>query len=476
MSALLGMEFVSSHKITTSEEIKDLICFMITQAFSEQATQQSGFKRYFSNTSWLIGEKIINMMISFFVGVYVARYLGPERLGLLSYSQSFVMLFAPIFNLGLDTIVVRELVKDGSSRDVLLGTCFGLRILGVLVVWIMLASVVPFTNNDSYTNILIIIIAGSLLFQSFGAIDFYFQAKVLSKYAVWARMLAGIIIPVIKVGMVLAQAQLVWFAWVILLQSLIVCIFFMMVYHSQKLSVFRWKFDRVVAKQLLKDSWPLMFASLMIVIYMKIDQVMLKNMTDATQVGIYAVAVRISEVWYFIPVLITQSIFPAVINGKRGDTGLYQRRMQQLYDLMTFLSLTIAIVITFSSSLIMNTLFGQAYLGSDKVLAIHIWAGVLVFFGTARSKWIIAENLQRKAIIAHISGAVLNVILNLFLIPSYGAVGAALATLFSYGVNTVITSMAIREFRGPFILYMRSFFHFITLKTIRQIVTRTYVV
>ena len=438
--------------------------------------RSSGFRRYFANTSWLVAEKIIGMMISFFVVVYVARYLGPDRLGLLSYSQSFVMLFAPLANLGLDSIVVRELVKDETKRDVLLGTSFGLKVAGVLLVWAVLALVVPFTNNDGYTNLLIAIIASSLLFQSFGTIDFYFQAKVLSKYTVRARIITGRLSPTIKIGFILFQAQLLWFALVILLQHLILGVFFVVVYRVRKLSILQWRFDKEIGKQIMKDSWPLMFAGLMIVVYMKIDQIMLKNMLDATQVGIYAVAVRLSEVWYFIPVLITQSIFPAVINAKKGNSLVYQQRMQQLYDLMTFLSLGIAIIVTVCSSLIMNTLFGQAYLGSDKVLAIHIWAGVLVFFGTARGKWIIAENLQTKALIIHITGAVLNVILNLILIPDYGAVGAALATFFSYACTNIIISIAIKEFRMPFIMYMKSFVHCITFKIVRQVVTGKYVI
>ncbi len=438
--------------------------------------RSKGFRLYFANTSWLVAEKIISMAISFFVGVYVARYLGPDRLGLLSYSQSFVMLFAPLANLGLDSIVVRELVKDETKRDVLLGTSFGLKVAGVLIVWSVLASVIPLTNNDGYTNLLIVVIASSLLFQNFGVIDFYFQAKVLSKYTVTARIVTGILISTIKIGLIIFQAQLIWFALVILLQHLILGVFFVVVHRVRKLSILQWRFDKEIAKRLIKDSWPLMFAGLMIVVYMKIDQVMLKNMLDDTQVGIYAVAVRLSEVWYFIPVLIIQSIFPAVINAKKGDALVYQKRMQQLYDLMTFLSLGIAIIVTFCSSWIMNTLFGQAYLGSDKVLAIHIWAGVLVFFGTARGKWIIAENLQRKALIVHITGAVLNVILNLILIPDYGAVGAALATFFSYACANIITSIAIKEFRMPFIMYMKSFVHCITFKIVRQAVTGKYVI
>lgn len=436
----------------------------------------SGFRRYFVNTSWLVAEKIFSSLIIFAVGVYVARYLGPDRLGLLSYSQSFVLLFVPLANLGLDSIIVRELVKDETKRDVLLGTGFALKLAGVLLAWAVLASVVPLADNDGYTNLLIAIIASSLLFQSFGTVDFYFQAKVMSKYMVMARLVAGILIPIIKVGLILFQAQLIWFALVILLQDLIVGVLFLVAYRLQKLSVFHWRFNSAIARQLLMVSWPLMFAGLMIVVYMKIDQIMLKNMLDTTQVGIYAVAVRLSEFWYFMPLLISQSIFPAIINAKTGDGVVYRQRMQQLYDLMTFLSLGIAIIVTLSSSLIMDTLYGPPYSGSDTVLAIHIWAGVIVFFGTARGKWIITENLQKKALFIYITGVILNVILNIVLIPIYGVVGAALATLISYTFCNIIISILIKEFREPLIMFIKSFVHCITFKTVRQLVHGKYVI
>jgi O-antigen/teichoic acid export membrane protein len=209
---------------------------------------------------------------------------------------------------------------------------------------------------------------------------------------------------------------------------------------------------------------------------MRIDQIMLKNMADSTQVGIYVAAVRFSEVWYFFPLLVTQSVFPAIVNAKRNDPLQYRQRMQQLYDVMTFVSLGIAVTLTFSASLLMERLYGQSYSGSDKVLAVHIWAGVIVFFGTTRGKWIIAENLQKKALIVDITGAVLNVILNLILIPYYNALGAAIATLLSYACTILATSIAIKEFREPFVMYMKSFVHCVTLRTIRQLVAGKYFV
>jgi len=429
----------------------------------------SGFKRYFVNTSWLIFEKAFRLFTTFIVAIYVARYLGPERLGLLSYAQSYVALFMTIATLGLDEIVVRELVRDERKRDSLLGTSFILKVFGMLIMWLIIASTVQFTNNDAFTNLLIGIIAGGSIFQVFYTVDFYFRAKVLSKYSVYARTTSGIVTPILKIGLIFTQADLLWFTLVLLVEGLLTAIIFIFVYRYKKLFILQWRYNWQIAKLLLRDSWPLIFAGLMISLYMRIDQVMLKNMMNVTEVGIYSVAVRLSEFWYFIPMLITQSLFPAIIKAKELGKEHYDRRMGQLYDFMTFISLSIAIVMTFSSSFIIDTLFGYEYADSAKVLAIHIWAGVFVFYGTSRGRWIIVENLQKKAIVVHVIGALLNIILNILLIPMYGSMGAAVATLLSYSITTVITGYCIKEFRLQLLLFLKSFIHCLTLKPIRNL-------
>lgn len=146
------------------------------------------FHRYFANTSWLFAEKILRMVVGILVGVWVARYLGPERYGLLSYAQSFVGLFSVVATLGLDSILVRELVKDEGKRAVLLGTAFRLKLLGAGAVMLLLAAAVQLTSNDGYTNALIFIVASAIIFQSFNVIDLYFQSKVFCKYVVSALL------------------------------------------------------------------------------------------------------------------------------------------------------------------------------------------------------------------------------------------------------------------------------------------------
>lgn len=396
----------------------------------------TGFKKYFVNTGWLFFERIIGMAVTFFVGVYVARYLGPANFGLLSYAGSFVGLFMGISALGLNNIVVRELVKNEKKRDELLGTSFILKFIGSIFVLIIVLFAVRFTNNDNFTNLLIYIIVTGTIFQSFNVIKFYFQAKVLSKYTVYAQIFSSIICAAIKLVLIYFNMSLIYFAMVTLLQSVFLASGFIVMYIRQKSSLFNWSVNFGLAKNLLKDSWPLMLSGIAISIYMKIDQVMIKNMLDAKAVGNYAVAVRLSEVWYFIPMVITNSLFPAIINAKKISEKLYYERLQKLYSLMIWLAIGIAIPATFLANNIIRLLFGIQYQYAASVLRIHVWAGVFVFLGVASGQYLIAENYTKISFLRTFIGAVVNVILNIILISKYGINGAAMATVISYFVAT----------------------------------------
>jgi O-antigen/teichoic acid export membrane protein len=416
-----------------------------------------GFKRYFANTSWLMGHRVLSMVVALFVGVYVARYLGPERFGLLSYAGSFVGLFAALATLGLDGIVVRELVKTPERSDELLGTSFWLKAGGAILMWIGIATAIPFTHNDTQTNILIIIIAFAVIFQAFNVIDFNYQAEVKSKYVVYARLVSLVISSVTKLVLVWFAAPLVWFACVFLLDAVVLAIGLTAMYlkNTGKVWYCKWKWQ--TAKELLKDSWPLILSGMVISIYMKIDQVMIKEMLGAEEVGIYAAAVSLSEAWYFIPVAITSSVFPAIINAKKQGEELYYQRLQKLYDLMVWLAVAIALPTTFLAPWVIRVLYGEAFLPAAGVLSIHIWAGVFVFLGCANGRWIVAENLQYIATIRSAAGATVNVALNIALIPKYGINGAAIATFFSVFVASHIAFFFINKARRVFMMQNRSF-------------------
>jgi len=376
------------------------------------------------------------MVVALFVGVYVARYLGPERFGLLSYAGSFVGLFTALATLGLDGIMVRELVKTPELRDEMLGTAFWLKAGGAILMWGAIAAAVPFTHNDTQTNILIVIIAFAVIFQAFNVIDFNYQAEVKSKYVVYAQLVSLVISSITKLVFVWLTAPLVWFACVFLIDAVVQAMGLLAAYRQNTGKIWNWKWRWQVAKELLRDSWPLILSGMVISIYMKIDQVMIKEMLGVEQVGLYAAAVRLSEAWYFIPMAITSSVFPAIINAKKQSEALYYQRLQKLYDLMVWLAVAIALPTTFLAPWVIKVLYGEAFLPAAGVLSIHIWAGVFVFLGVASSQYLIAENYTRISFYRTFIGAIVNVILNIILIPKYGINGASITTVVSYFIAT----------------------------------------
>ncbi len=399
--------------------------------------RSESFKKYFANTSWVFAEKFIRLGISFVVGIYVVRYLGPESFGVLSYAISFVGLFAAIATLGLDSIVVRELVKQPQRRDEILGSVFYLRIFGAVIA-VVLTVISAFLLKESCFNIILIaIIVTSTLFQSLNVIEYYFLAKVESKFNVYVQSSSLIIASIIKIFLILFGASLIYFAVIYVVELIFLSMGYFIVYRINHLKISDWNFKSSTAVTLLKDAWPLILSGVVIAIYMKIDQVMIKIMLSSTEVGYYAAAVKLSEAWYFIPMAICTSLFPAIVKAKEVSEKLYFSRLQKLYDILAWMAIAIAIPVTFLSELIIKIIFGVKFLPAAPVLTIYIWAGVATFLGVASSQYLISENMTKLAFFRTLMGMIVNVILNYILIPVYGIVGAAIATLISYSFATI---------------------------------------
>jgi len=425
-----------------------------------QLKHHSGFRKYFANTSWLLGERALRIAVSLFVGIYVARYLGPERFGLLSYALSFVGIFVALATLGLDEVVVRELIKTPEQREKILGTSFLLKLVGTLLMWSAILVAIPLTENDLQTNILIIIIAFGTVFQAFNVIDLNFQAKVKSKYVVHAQFVQLIISSIVKIILVVNEAPLIWFASVYSLDVIVLAMGLVFAYLYNGDNIFSWKWSFETSKYLLHDSWPLILAGVVISVYMKIDQVMIKEMLGAKEVGLYAAAVKLSEAWYFIPMAIASSLFPAIINAKVYQKEVYYQRLQKLYDLMVWIAIAIALPTTFLSTLVVEFLYGKEYLGSSSVLIIHIWTAVFVFLGVASSKYLLAENFIKKTFYRTFIGALLNIIMNYYLIGIIGIQGAAISTLVSHFFAAYFYDILDKDLRIMFIMKTKSLFFY----------------
>ncbi|HDM8221358.1 TPA: flippase [Vibrio campbellii] len=414
-----------------------------------------GMVRYGKNTLWLMSEKLLRMTLGLLVGVWVARYLGPEEFGTLSYAMSYVALFSAFASLGLDGIVVRELVKDGDQEKIILGTAFVMKLLGsIFMMFLVGFSLAIFPTENS---MIILIISSATIVQSFSVIDFYFQSEVKGKYVAMSNIFSLLCSSFTKLLLIINHASLEWFAYVILFEMSMLSISYIYFYIKKSQSIIQWKASYKVAVNLIKDSWPLIFSSLVVTLYMKIDQIMLNNIIGPESVGHYTAATRLSEVWYFIPVVICNSLFPAILNARKISYDLYIERLQKLYDFMLWLALLIAVFVTLITGPLIDFLYGSLYASSSPILLVHIWSAIFVFLGVASSKWFIAEGLQKQALYRTMAGLLVNIILNYLLIDEYGAIGAAFATLLSQMMASYFFNAFNVKTRSVFIMQSRSF-------------------
>ena len=404
----------------------------------------------------MFAEQLLRMVAGLLVGIWVARYLGPEQFGVFSYAIAFASLFSSIAKLGLDGIVVRDLVREPDQRDLYLGTAFWLKLGGAFVMLGAVALATQLTSSDRTTNLYILIIASGAIFQSFEVVAFYFQSRVLSKFVSICKMTQLLISSLLKLYFILTGADLICFVLVTLVDQMTLALSLYMAYRYQKLGGFYRHFDMTIVKQFLRDSWPLIFSGLVIMIYMRIDQIMIKEMLGEREVGLYSAAVRISELWYFIPSIITSSLFPSIINAKKISEKLYYTRLQRLYTLMVWLAIAIALPVTFWSDWLVILLYGEAYREAGFVLMIHVWAGVFVFLGVASESWLISENLQRISFYRAFLGAGINVILNLVLIPIYGLIGAAIATVIAQAMAVFVFDSLSKKTRIVFFMKLNT--------------------
>ena len=390
-----------------------------------------------TNTGWLLGDKILRMGVGLFVGVWIARYLGPQKFGLWNYAIAFATLFSAFSTLGLDSIVMREMVRHPDKTNELLGSALLLKLTGgAFAMLISIAAIAVLPDSDALTVWLVAISAAGFIFQSVNVIEIYFQAKVQSRYAVIAGNGSFALITVVKIWLILSSGTLIGFALAGLGELALTALFLMVAYRGRSPSIRDWSVNRKSLALLLSNSWPLLLAGLAVTLYMRIDIVMLQNMAGDREAGIYAAATRISEIWYFLPGLIVASVSPSLIRCRDSDVALYTKRLRRLYFLMAWFAIAISLPLSLWSGRIVELLYGREFASAAPVLAIHLWACFSVFLGVASSQYLVIEHLQKISFYRTLIGLSCNIVLNLVLIPSMGAKGAAVATVISYFVAT----------------------------------------
>ena len=397
-----------------------------------------GFKRYFSNTGWMFFGQMFSLLVSFFIGAWLARYLGPENYGILSYAVAFVGIFGFIASLGVDGVLNRELVKFPEKRDELLGTAYRLKIIGGSIALTLCVASALILNTNYLIRLLIILYSFNFILQAINVVSTYFQAKVESKNYVKVALFSTIISSILKIIVILLDKGVIWIMIIFVSDFLWQWIGFKEAYNRFGLKMKNWQFNRKLLREMFKNSWPLMLSSAATFILLKIDQVMIGAMLGNREVGIYAAAVRLVEVLYFIPGIIFASLFPAIINAKKTNLLIYKKRLKALYLLIAAVSLFIALVSTILAPWIISILFGWEYLAAVIVLQIYVWSGVGLFVGVAINQYFLSENKTRATFFYNLLSMFLNIILNIILIPRLGLIGAAWATLISYSAGPIV--------------------------------------
>ena len=392
-----------------------------------------GFRRYFANTGWMFFGQMFGLCLSFFIGVWVIRYLGPENYGVLSYALAFAGIFSFIAGLGVDNILNRELVKFPEKRDELMGTAFRLKLIGGFIAFAITVISVFVINPSTLIKFLVMIYSFTFIFQSLNIVSTFFQSRVEAKKNVRAQVLSSSLTSILKIIMILSGLGVIWIMITYTLDSLWLVIILLISYRRSSLKFRKWKFSGETARQILSSSWLMMLTTASVLVYMKIDQVIIRQLLDERAVGLYSAAIKLSEIWYFIPGIICVSLFPAIINSKKTDQKLYYSRLKRLYMLVLVLSLIIAIIVSALAKPIVYLLFGIDYIESISVLRIYAWSTIGFFLGMVSSYYLLAENYMKIYFFSSFFVAVLNIVLNILLIPRFGINGAAIATVVSYG-------------------------------------------
>ena len=398
------------------------------------ALEHEGYKRYFANMSWMFGGQTFYLLVSFFIGIWIARYLGPENYGILNYSIAFVGLFGFIANLGVDGILNRDLVQIPEKRDELLGTTFRLKLIGgFLALLLSIISIFLFQGNQ-LIKLLVFLFSFSFILQSINVISIYFNAEVKSKNNTKVRIFSTAISSILKIVIILLGKGVIWLLVAFTLDFLWQGIGFIMVYKNYGLKIKNWVFNKNLAKEILKNSWPIILGGASYLIYMKIDQVMIGSMLGNYEVGIYAAAVKLVEAWYFIPGIIATALFPAIINAKKVGVEIYKSRLKNFYILMAIIPIAMAIPITLLAKPIIQVVFGHSYIESIPVLKVYIWSSLGLFLTYAVGQYLLSENLVKFIFVSNVLAMIVNIVLNVIFIPIFGIIGSAWATLISYFV------------------------------------------
>ncbi len=421
------------------------------------------------NISWIVGARVFQMFVSGLVGVLSARYLGPNNYGIIGYIQSFVALFTAIANLGINGVIVNELLDHKNQQGMVLGTALKLRVISSILSAISIIFMVSTLNNfdATYFNCSVILTFG-LVAQSFDIFNYFYQSRLQSRVPAIIAMVTSMFVSFLRLFMIITGKSIEWFALTYSL-DLILIAFFLSI--AVKTSGLRLSFDKHYSMGLLKSSYHFVISGVSIAIYGQMDKVMLKTMITADAVGYYSAAYAVSTIWTFVLMAIIDSIRPMIISQKNNNDSSYESTISKLYFVICLLCISISIIFTVFSNDIIYILYGKEFVPSGKLLAILTWSVLFSYLGVARNIWLVCEKKQTYIKYLSAIGVCVNLVLNYILIRPYGAAGVAVATVITQIFTGFLIPFIIPELRNNSMLIIKGF-SFENIKEIFKILSK----
>jgi O-antigen/teichoic acid export membrane protein len=413
-----------------------------------------------SNAIWLFADRGIRMAGGLVVGVWVARYLGPDSYGLFNYATAFVALFSSLATLGLDRLVIRDVVLHPEKRNEILGTAFALKLTGGFVAQISAVVAVHLVRHDWQVTLMVAIASGMALTQAFDVVDFWFQSQVQSKYSVFARNGAFVVFCAVKIALILMKAPVMAFTAAAVSEFILASAVLLIIYRARGGRFFSWRFRRTHAMKLLHDGWPLLVAYMAYLLYAKIDQIMIGSMVGDRAQGIYSAASKISEIPVAILLIVGSSLFPKFVDLYEKDRKSFFEWYGHITGAMTWTAGLLFLFILGFGDFAVHLLFGAEFTESASVLNYQAVGLIFMFNGALRSGFLTISGNQKILSATTVISAFFNVGLNMVLIPRYGIYGAATAGVLVQFLSLFLLNLFFRPTRPIFNLQLRGLLFF----------------
>lgn len=406
----------------------------------------NGKKKVISNMSWLLGGKIVNMILSFFVSLATARYLGPDNFGSINYVAAYVSFFSSITSLGLSVIVIKEVSMGKEKDNEVIWTGVLMRFITAILSTISVLGLVYMTDGGDPLIMKIALLESiGILASAFDTFMYWFQGKLLGKYVSIASVVAYLGMSAYRIYLLANNADILWFAFATSVDTLLLSLVLFICYIRE--NGFHLKASLALGKRLMKQSYHYMISGLIAILYSKIDQIMLKHMLDSYSVGLYSVALAISGLWGMIPSAFIQSVSPVLYKDAAENRAMFFKRLRQSYAGIWFLNICWSVAISLFSYWVIYLLYGKDYVGAQGALVIVVWYSGISSIGSLTQVYLATENKNKYVNYFALAGLVTDVILNLLLIPVLGIMGAAVATLVTYVVIHIVMPLVIPDTR-----------------------------